>query len=257
MVVEGMLSLHTGVPAIAWEEWSRDTAARGLTPQEEEAYRGRHIEALQHALRVFEIHPDQCGVVVYVADDLASVHVAPHPHDYRALHASLVSDLYGELLHVNGLMTPESPPLYVPLAAREVRDLTGLRRAVAESRTATLRAHDALMLSSLVEESYDFRPVHRHGELVLSRFLPPFVRGRLAPGHRGHRPGDGPGRVAAHPGAGQVGAPSRPRDAPTRPRHTVGLRHDRPWVARGEGRRPHPFSAPAIRPRMKYRPRIR
>lgn len=91
-------------------------------------------------------------------------------------------------------MAPESPPLYVPLDARQVRDLDGLRRAVAESRTATLRAHDALMLSSLVTDVYDFRPIHRHGELVLSRFLPPFTRGR--PQHIGEIIRHDDGRVA-------------------------------------------------------------
>ncbi|NEE16224.1 hypothetical protein G3M58_58355, partial [Streptomyces sp. SID7499] len=49
--------------------------------------------------RIFEIHPDQCGVMVYVSDALAAAFVVPHPDDYRLLHASLVEDLYGELVH--------------------------------------------------------------------------------------------------------------------------------------------------------------
>lgn len=60
---------------------------------------GWSVHGLDDALRVFEIHPGQCGVMVYAADALAAAFVLPHTDDYRLLHASLVQDLYGELVH--------------------------------------------------------------------------------------------------------------------------------------------------------------
>jgi hypothetical protein len=54
---------------------------------------------LREALRIFEIHPGQCGVLVYAADALAAAFVVSHPADFRALHPSLIEELYGELVH--------------------------------------------------------------------------------------------------------------------------------------------------------------
>ncbi|WP_240925134.1 hypothetical protein [Streptomyces sp. 196(2019)] len=50
------------------------------------------------------IHPGQCGVMVYVSDALAAAFVVPHPEDYRLPHASLVEDLFEELVHQYGLL---------------------------------------------------------------------------------------------------------------------------------------------------------
>src|SRR5690606_35292178 len=143
MALEGYLALHFGGPEIAWEEWARRAVAKGPSPRCEEAYLGQEgrgleealrvfeirpgqlarravakglsprceevylgleVRGLEEALRVFEIHPGQCGVMVYVADALASAFVTPHPDDYRALHPTLIEDLFGELVYVYGLL---------------------------------------------------------------------------------------------------------------------------------------------------------
>ncbi|MYV60025.1 hypothetical protein GTW37_11300, partial [Streptomyces sp. SID4931] len=95
LALEGYLALHFGGPSTAWEEWSRTALRDGLSPRAEDAYLGRSVRGLADALRIFEIHPGQCGVMVYVSDALAAAFVVPHPDDYRLLHASLVEDLYG------------------------------------------------------------------------------------------------------------------------------------------------------------------
>ena len=106
LALEGYLALHFGGPSIAWEEWSQRAIRQGLSPRVEEAYAGAEVRGLADALRVFEIHPGQCGVMVYVSDALAAAFVVPHPEDYRALHASLLQDLYGELIHHYALLMP-------------------------------------------------------------------------------------------------------------------------------------------------------
>ena len=63
------------------------------------AYSGAAIPGLDDALRIFEIHPDQCGLALYFADALAALFVVPHPDDYRLLHPTLLQDLYGDLLY--------------------------------------------------------------------------------------------------------------------------------------------------------------
>ncbi|MFD3683967.1 hypothetical protein ACFWTE_03975 [Nocardiopsis sp. NPDC058631] len=149
MAADGLVSLQSGGPSIAWAEWSRSTVRHGLSPAALTTYLGGEVEGLAEALRVFEIHPDQCGVVVHVADVLASAHLYPHPEDYRALHASLLMDMFGESLYTYGLLAGGVQPLYTPVRARGVRSLGDLRARVERSRGDTLRAHDDLMLSSL------------------------------------------------------------------------------------------------------------
>lgn len=154
LAVDGLLSLFSGGPEIAWAEWSRNLFRHGPPSPVPNARPGGEIEGLAEALRVFEIHPGQCGVAVYVADALASVHLYPHPDDYRALHASMLLDLFGEPLYLYGLLRPTVPPLYTPLRESRVRSLADLRREVAHSREETRRGHDTLMLSSLTGALY-------------------------------------------------------------------------------------------------------
>ncbi|MFL1378932.1 MULTISPECIES: ARPP-2 domain-containing protein [unclassified Nocardiopsis] len=154
LAVDGLLSLFSGGPEIAWAEWSRNLLRHGPPSPVSDARPGEEIRGLAEALRVFEIHPGQCGVAVYVADVLASVHLYPHPDDYRALHASMLLDLFGEALYLYGLLRPTVAPLYTPLRESRVRSLADLRREVARSREETRRGHDGLMLSSLTGALY-------------------------------------------------------------------------------------------------------
>ncbi|CAL9338271.1 hypothetical protein SUDANB121_00225 [Nocardiopsis dassonvillei] len=186
LAVDGLLSLFSGGPETAWAEWSRHLLVQGLSAPSMDTYIGEEIGGLAEALRVFEIHPGQCGVAVYVADVLASVHLYPHPDDYRALHASMLLDLFGETLYTYGLLRATVPPLYTPLREREVRSLADLRREVARSRAETRDGHDSLMLSSLTGGLYrggrgvDFGGWEQAGPDDGSR-RPRFRTGWLAP----------------------------------------------------------------------------
>src|SRR5262249_2163865 len=99
LAMEGFLALHFGGAATAWPEHSRRAMRRGLSPRMERSMPGSAIAGLEDALRVFEIHEGQTGVLLFVADALASAFVVPHPDDYRALHRSLLEDFFGELLY--------------------------------------------------------------------------------------------------------------------------------------------------------------
>jgi hypothetical protein len=150
LAVEGYLALHFGGPEIAWEEWSRKAVARGLSPRCEESYAGLRVRGLEDALRIFEIHPRQCGVVVYVADALASAFAVPHPDDYRALHPTLVEDLFGELIYMYGLLGAPADDLSARIDDTEIRSLDDLRAA------AELRQEE-----QVVQHLYGFRDHYR------------------------------------------------------------------------------------------------
>ncbi|MFC4914023.1 ARPP-2 domain-containing protein [Actinomadura gamaensis] len=183
LAVEGYLALHFGGPEIAWEEWSRRALASGLSPREERAYLGASVPDLADALRIFEMHPGQCGVLVYVADALAAAFVVPHPDDYRALHPTLVEDLFGELIYQYGLLRLPVEDLVAPIDASAVRTLADLRAQAERRMRDWADFHDGVMAEEVFAPGSRFEDVRRISGARLSRFLPPFTPGR--PNHIG------------------------------------------------------------------------
>ncbi|XVS66487.1 ARPP-2 domain-containing protein [Actinosynnema sp. CA-299493] len=173
VAVEGYLALHFGGPEVVWGEWSQRAIRRGLSPRVEEAYAGAQVEGLADAVKHFEIHPGQCGVLVYVADALAAAFVVPHPDDYRALHPTLLQDLYGELVHRYATLATPAPRFDVRLPD-DVASLADLRAAAVREQAEWARFHDLTMVDGLLGETCAVSRVYRMGDYALSRFLPAF-----------------------------------------------------------------------------------
>ncbi|MFJ8039468.1 ARPP-2 domain-containing protein [Kitasatospora sp. NPDC096147] len=175
LALEGYLALHFGGPALAWREWSQRALRHGLSPREEEAYCGAAVRGLADALRVFELHPGQCGLLLYVADALAAAFVVPHPEDYRALHRSLLLDLYGDAVHHYALLSAPVPDFRADLrSGPPIRSLTELRAAVGQQEHAWAEFHDSTMAGELLGAVYRGRTVRRMDRFTLLRFLPEF-----------------------------------------------------------------------------------
>ncbi|MFF7158760.1 hypothetical protein [Streptomyces sp. NPDC008139] len=174
LALDGYLALHFGGPTIAWEEWSQRALRQGLSPRVEEAYVGVTVRGIGDALKVFEIHPGQCGVLLYAADALAAAFVVPHPEDYRALHATLVQDLYGELIYQYVLLSAAVPDFVPRIDETRVRTTADLRAAVASEQRAWAEFHDGTMAAGLLNTEYATRKVYRAGGFTLSRFVPAF-----------------------------------------------------------------------------------
>ncbi|MEU9101540.1 hypothetical protein [Streptomyces sp. NPDC048361] len=195
LALEGYLALHFGGPSVLWETWSREAVRSGLSPRVESACLGAEVPGLAEALRVFEIHPGQCGVLVYAADALGAAFAVPHPQDYRALHATLLQDLLGELIHQYARYGRAVEEFTARIDDRNVRDVADLRAAARAQERAWRVAHDEVMAAELYDTSYAFSRVHRMGGFDLWRFLPPFQRGGAAQ-HIGEVITDRKGRVA-------------------------------------------------------------
>ncbi|MEU9890702.1 hypothetical protein [Sphaerisporangium sp. NPDC051011] len=173
LALEGFLALHFGGPEIAWEEWSRRAITHGLSPRAEAAYAGAEVSGLDDALRVFEIHPGQCGLLIYVADALAGANVVPHPEDYRALHPTLIRDLYGELIYEYAhFHSVRDFPAVIDESA--VRSLADLRDQAVRQERAWASFHDTVMAGALLTSPDRTEEVQRFGRFTLSRFLPTF-----------------------------------------------------------------------------------
>ncbi|RAY16058.1 hypothetical protein DPM19_03740 [Actinomadura craniellae] len=194
LALEGYLALHFGGPATRWQEWSDRAIRNGLSPRCEESYTGAAVQGLDEALRVFEIHPGQCGVLVYAADALATAFVVPHPDDYRVLHDTLLLDLFGELIYHYALLSAPVPAFGARIDDAGVRTLADLRARAAAQTAAWTDFHDGVMSRGLLAGEYTHQHVHEVGEFRLSRFLPSFARGRE--NHLGEIVTDGAGRAA-------------------------------------------------------------
>jgi hypothetical protein len=174
LALEGYLMLQFGGPPIAWQEWTHRAVAYGLSPRSEGAYSGTHVPGLDDALRIFEIHPGQCGAALYIADALAAAFVVPHPDDYRALHPTLLRDLYGEQLYQYAHLFPSVPDYRARLDETRIDTVADLRAALAEARREWTAFHDVMAGGLLGPQNLTFSQVYRMGRFGLSRFLPPF-----------------------------------------------------------------------------------
>lgn len=169
MAMEGYLALHFGGPTVVWSEYSRQAVSHGLDPRSESSVSGWAIRGLDDALRVFEIHTRQVGVLVFVADALASAFVVPHPADYAALHRSLIEDFYGELLyHYASYATSSRHEAEINDA--RVGSLADLRREL-EGVRAEWSLHHADMSRGILGRSIQSERVYRAGQFQLQRFI--------------------------------------------------------------------------------------
>lgn len=169
VAMEGFLALHFGGPDIMWPEYARSALARGLSPRSELTFSGHAISGLDEALRTFEIHPMQCGVLVFVGDALASAFVVPHPDDYRALHDTLIEDMFSELLVRYGVLQPWVQASRVVLDADRVASLDDVAREL-DAVARAFSDYEQTLADGLFGRPVVSEPVSRVGPFVLERF---------------------------------------------------------------------------------------
>lgn len=168
LAMEGFLAMHFGGPDIAWTEYSREALSRGLNPRMESSVPGWANAALDGALRTFELHEKQVGLLLFNADVLLSACVVSHPDDYRALHRTLLEDFYGELLLQYGFIG-DVPELGLDLDASRISSLEGLRAAVSRMRTDWADFH-AFMAGGLFGAPVTSERIYDAGPFLLQRF---------------------------------------------------------------------------------------
>lgn len=175
LAMEGYLALHFGGPDTAQQFWSKLVRRHGLSPRTEWITRGNELPGLEEALRLFERHPDQCGVLVFVGDHLASATVVGHPEDYRALHDALITDFYGNLFSQWGWPFRDVSPFEVQL---EGRTLAEIRASLAAARE-DLGRWTLEMASGLLGRDLQSEVVRKAGDHRLLRFRTGFDRSRV------------------------------------------------------------------------------
>ncbi|BAY85092.1 hypothetical protein NIES267_45900 [Calothrix parasitica NIES-267] len=170
LAMEGFLSMFFNGPDIAWSEYSKYAISHGLGCRYETAIEGRFIYRLEDALRVFEIHPQQVGVLIFVAEALASAFVVPTPEDYRLLHKSLLKDFYGELIYEYGLLYDTTFPMDVSVNESEIDSLKTLRLAINKMRM-DWAAFQGFMAGGILGRKLQSKIVYNAGPFRLQRFM--------------------------------------------------------------------------------------
>ena len=171
LALEGFLALHFGGPDVAWSEYSQQALREGLSPRIESAVPGWAHAAFAEALRLFELHDDQVGVLLFQADQLLSVSLVSHPDDYRVLHRTLVEDFYGELMLQYGFLDAAAP-LRLDVDARAVDSVADLRAAIHRMRE-DWAGFQGFMASALWNAEVHAQTVYQAGPFRLGRFISP------------------------------------------------------------------------------------
>ena len=174
LALEGFLALHFGGPDVAYSYYSDRSLRHGLTPRVEYGLSGWSIPDLGHALSRFEIHEGQCGVLIYVADALASAFVVSHPEDYRRLHLTVLEDMYAELFWYYGQCYGGVPAWKLDLEEgdeEEIESLEDLERACERAREELARFEVMVMGEALIERRLHKEKVYRLKAFMLERFM--------------------------------------------------------------------------------------
>lgn len=178
--LETYLPLAFKAPVIAWPEWSRLAYRQSMLPPPARTRSGHLIDGLADALRIFEIHPDQCGVLIYVADALAGVLITPHPDDYRTLHPILVEDSYGELIWRYAMLHASVQDFEPRIEASAVASPADLREQVAAAQRQWNDFHNDTLAAGLLAPEYHFTETYAVADFRLVRYRPTFEPGREA-----------------------------------------------------------------------------
>jgi hypothetical protein len=169
MAMEGFLAMFFNGPNIAWRDYARRALADGLSPRAEYSISGYSIQDMSEALRVFEVHEQQVGVLLFVGEVLATAFIVPHPADYRALHETLLMDAYGETFYYYGLYG-QAQELSGSIDDKSVHSLADLRMEIDRIRQDWGNFH-RIMASDLLQRAIQSQQIYQAGKFSLQRFI--------------------------------------------------------------------------------------
>jgi hypothetical protein len=170
IAMEGFLSIAFGGPSIFWEEYVRAFRKYGLGIRSEPVAQGRDILGLEEALRVFEIHERQVGVLLFVAETLAAAFVVPSHADYRLLHDTLLQDFYGETIELYALWHKSTLNLDMQLRTDHCQSIPEIREEMSKLRHRWHHFTETGMASEIWNREIIENIIYRPGYLKFSRF---------------------------------------------------------------------------------------
>lgn len=171
LALEGLLALHFAPPRVKWPELSREFLRSGLGFRSEGGIPGVFLPLFEDAMRTFELHRGQVGMLVFVADQLAAAFVVPSADDYAALHRTLLHDLYGELVLRYAMLYPETPFLEVTASFEGTNSIYEMRDQLHAMRREWADFTRNTMLPDLLSRPLITQKLYEPGHLTLERFI--------------------------------------------------------------------------------------
>lgn len=171
MALEGLLALHFSPPKIKWAELSESFHRIGLGSRSESGVMGHSLPGFEDALRTFELHQGQVGMLVFVADELAAAFVVPSARDYKLMHRTLLTDLYGELVMQYAVLFPESNLVEATPHFEQVKSIQDLYASLSTMRRDWAEFTEETLLSNLLNRPLKLEEVYQPGKLLLERFI--------------------------------------------------------------------------------------
>ncbi|MEM6955896.1 MAG: hypothetical protein AAF645_09405 [Myxococcota bacterium] len=191
LAMEGFLVHHFKGPARIWPEYTHEVMRRGLSPRYEHAVRGAYLPRLDDALRLFELHEGQSGVLFFVGDRLRSAIVAPSAEAYRKMHRALLTDFFADSIRLDAAY--DTVPDWTVEANETPKSLDDLAGFVQRIRDDWSEFH-AAMADELFGRAHEATRVYKLRGFELIRFLPDFSPSDRH--HIGEAIVDGKGRLA-------------------------------------------------------------
>lgn len=185
LAIEGLLELHFKPPTIAWQELSQGFRNLGMTHRSESFFSGQEIPGYATALRTFELHRGQVGMLVHTSDTLMAAFVVPTAEDYRLLHRTLLDDLYGELMMTYALNRPNRWLVDAGPHFAGAKNIDGLREALKRVRRDWSETTTEILLGDWKDRPLLTETVYRPGSMRLERFVTDLELRR--PNHIGER----------------------------------------------------------------------
>ena len=171
MAMESYLALHFRGPDVTWTEYSRKgRSSHALSPRWERTWSGHGVTALEEALRLFEIHEEQVGVLLFIADSLASAFIVPQHEDYRALHTSLIDDFYAEFL-VMWSCFHTADDFAFTVEPERIQSLADIAAVVAKLRADWADFEGGVMAGNLIGRPITTKRLYAAGPFVLQSFM--------------------------------------------------------------------------------------
>jgi len=173
LAMEGFLSLCFGGPNIAWSEYAESVLSHGLGSREEQWISGYQINGLSEAIRIFEIHEHQVGVIIFVSDALASIFIVSHPNDYHMMHTSLLEDFYGELFYYYSQHLYNLPALDFESENIRLSEPNDLHKLVEIARI-TWQSQQKKLIQGILNRPINAKKITQLGPFSLQRFTTDF-----------------------------------------------------------------------------------
>lgn len=171
LAMEGLLAEHFNAPSIDWrDDYRRAAISHGLSPRSTRIAPGAAIDGLEEALRIFEIHRNQVGLLLFSAEALTTAIVYPNPADYRHLHRSLLEDFFSEVIAYYYSYLPYLAADFGLPAAEGLSSWADLQAAL-KARRGELDDFQRLMAAGVLARPVRLREVQGIGPYKLQRFV--------------------------------------------------------------------------------------